>query len=69
MLMVCVHVDDNKISHKLTKVVDATIEWLKQEYEVNRLGAIKVCCRKVHTYLGMTLDFTTKGEVHAEASG
>ncbi len=67
MLTVCFHVDDNKISHKLTKVVDATIEWLKREYEVifhDGSDAIKVCHGKVHMYLGMTMDFTTKGEVH-----
>ncbi len=25
---------------------------------------MKVCCGKVHVYMGMTLDFNTKGEVH-----
>jgi hypothetical protein len=67
VLTVCFHVDDNKISHKQTKVVDATIEWLKREYEVifhDGSGAMKVCRGKVHTYLGMEMDFTTKGEVH-----
>ena len=31
VLTVCFHVDDNKISHVLIKVVDATIEWLWEE--------------------------------------
>jgi hypothetical protein len=31
---VCFHVDDNKISHKSSKVVDATIKWLQEEYKV-----------------------------------
>jgi len=66
VLTVCFHVDDNKISLKLTKVVDMTIEWLKREYKVifdDGSGAMKVCRRKVHTYLGMEMDFRTKGEV------
>ena len=28
VLTVCFHVDDNKISHESSKVVDATIKWL-----------------------------------------
>ena len=45
VLTVCFHLDDNKISHKQTKVVDVTIEWLKRKYEVifkDRSGAMKV---------------------------
>jgi hypothetical protein len=34
VLTVCFHVDDNKISHKSSKVVDATIKWLREEYGV-----------------------------------
>ena len=34
VLTVCFHVDDNKISHKSSKVVDATIKWLQEEYKV-----------------------------------
>jgi hypothetical protein len=34
VLTVCFHVDDCKISHKATKVVDETIKWLRAEYEV-----------------------------------
>ena len=67
VLTVCFHVDDNKISHKSSKVVDATIKWLREEYKVifyDRSGAMKVRCNKVHEYLGMMMDFTTKGEVH-----
>ncbi len=53
--------------HELSKVVDATIEWLRKKYEVifyDGLGAMKVCCGKVHVYVGMMIDITTKGEVH-----
>ena len=51
VLTVCFHVDDNKISHVSRKVMDATIEWLQEEYEVifhDRSGAIKDCRGKVH---------------------
>ena len=47
--------------------MDATIEWLQKEYEVifhDGSGAMKVCRGKVHVYVGMPMDFTTKGEVH-----
>ena len=67
VLTVCFHVDDNKISHKQTKVLYTTIEWLNREYEVifhHGSGAMKVCCGKVHEYLGMIIDFSTKVEVH-----
>ncbi len=67
VLTVCFHVDDNKISHESSKVVDATIEWLRKKYKVifhDGLGAMKVPRGKVHKYLGMTMDFCTKGEVH-----
>ena len=67
VLTVCFHVDDNKISHVSSKVVDATIEWLRKEYEVifyDGSGAMKVRRGKIHEYLGMLMDFTTKGEVH-----
>jgi len=30
---ICFHVDDCKISHKSSSVVDSTIEWLRQDYQ------------------------------------
>jgi hypothetical protein len=60
-------VDDCKISHRSSKVVDETIEWLRAEYEVifeDGTGAMKVRRGKVHDYVGMRMDYTTKGEVH-----
>ena len=59
--------DDVKISHVLSEVVDDTIDWLRKEYEVifeDGTGAMKVQRGKVHTYLGMIMDFTKKGEMH-----
>jgi hypothetical protein len=61
-ITICFHVDDCKISHKLVSVVDYTIEWLRGEYEslfTDGTGKMKVVRGKAHTYLGMTLDFTT----------
>jgi hypothetical protein len=62
---VCFHVDDCKISHEHPKVVDETIDWLRAEYEnifEDGLGDMKVHRGKVHKYLGMTLDFSHKGQ-------
>jgi hypothetical protein len=61
-ITICFHVDDCKISHVSEKVVDYTVAWLRQEYEsifTNGTGKMKEARGKVHTYLGMTLDFTT----------
>jgi hypothetical protein len=61
-LTICFHVDDCKILHVNAKVIDYTIEWLRDEYEsvyTDGTGKMKVVSGKVHTYLGMTLDFTT----------
>jgi hypothetical protein len=66
VLTVCFHVDDVKIPHVSSKVVDDTIDWLRKEYEVifeDSTGAMKVQRGKVHTYLGMVLNFTKKGEM------
>ncbi len=41
-ITICFHVDDCKISHESTKVVDATIKWLRAEYEsIVRAGRAK----------------------------
>jgi hypothetical protein len=63
---VCFHVDDCKLSHEHSKVVDETIKWLRAEYESifeDGLGAMKVHRGKVHKYLGMTLDFSHNGQL------
>jgi len=52
---------------KSKKVVDETIEWLRNEYEVifeDGTGEMKVHRGKVHEYLGMQMDFSHKGKVH-----
>jgi hypothetical protein len=58
-------VDDCKLSHESPEVIDETIDWLREEYESifeDGSGAMKVHRGKVHKYLGMTLDFSNKGQ-------
>ena len=64
-MTVCFHVDDCKLSHESPEVIDETIGWLREEYESifeDGSGAMKVHRGKVHKYLGMTLDFSNKGQ-------
>jgi hypothetical protein len=53
------HVDDIKMSHKDPKEVTKVIDWLKGIYGDN----MHMSRGLVHDYLGMTLDYTTEGEV------
>ena len=53
------HVDDLKISHVDSSVVDDIIASLKEEY--GQVGEMTVKRGKVHDYLGMTLDFSDEG--------
>jgi hypothetical protein len=53
------HVDDIKMSHNDSNEVTKVIEWLKGIYGDN----MHVSRKLVHEYLGMTLDYTVKGEV------
>ena len=64
-ITICFHVDDCKISHEVPEVIDETIVWLKAEYESifeDGSGEMKVHRGRVHKYLGMSLDFTNKGQ-------
>ena len=54
------HVDDLKISHVNSAVVDEVIASLKAEY--GQVGEITVGQGKVHDYLGMKLDFSSQGK-------
>ena len=54
------HVDDLLSSHVDPKVNDDFLKWLNEQY-----GSIKEVTStrgKIHTYLGMTLDFSVKGK-------
>jgi len=52
-MTICFHIDNKKISHVNTKVVDYTIAWLCEEYKsvfTDGSGKMKVAQGKVHTY-------------------
>jgi hypothetical protein len=65
-MTICFHVDDCKLSHHTKKVMDSMIEYLRQEYESifeDRSGAMTMSRGKIHKYLGITLDYTVRGQV------
>jgi hypothetical protein len=65
-MTICFHVDYCKLSHRKTKVMDSIIEYLRQEYESifeDGSGAMTVIRGNIHKYLGMTLDYTVRGQV------
>jgi hypothetical protein len=62
----CFHVDDCKLSHRKTKVMDSMIEYLRQGYEsifMDGSGTMTVIRGKIHKYLSMTLDYTARVQV------
>ena len=62
---ICFHIDDCKISHKSSVVIDNNMAWLRVEFESifeDGLGQMKFHRDKTHTYLGMSLDFSHKGQ-------
>ena len=64
-LTIVFHVDDCKLSHVDSKVIDKNIEWLRKEYEnifEDGTGKMKVSRGRKHTYLGMDLDYSSKGQ-------
>jgi hypothetical protein len=65
-MTICFHVDDCKLSHRKTKVMDSMIYYLRQEYESifeHGSGAMTLIRGKIHKYIGMTLDYTIRGQV------
>jgi hypothetical protein len=66
-MTICFHVEDCKLSHRKSRVMDQMIEWLRQEYEriffEGGSGQMMVSRGKVHKYLGVTLDYTIHGQV------
>jgi hypothetical protein len=66
-MTICFHVDDCKLSHRKTKVMDSMIEYLIQEYEsISEDGseAMTVSRGNIHQYISMTLDYTVRGQVN-----
>ena len=60
------HVDDCKLSHASSEANDKMITWLRENYESifeDGSGKMSVSRGKVHTFLGMRLDFTIPGQV------
>jgi hypothetical protein len=71
-MTICFHVDDCKLSHRKSRVMDDMIQWLRQEYESifeDGSGKMTVSRGKVHKYLGMTLDYTVSGQVKITMTG
>ena len=56
------HVDDVLSSHLNSKVNDEFAKWAQEKY--GALKPVKVTRGKTHEFLGMTLDFSVKGECH-----
>jgi hypothetical protein len=64
-MTLCFHIDDCKLSHHKTKVMNIMIDYLRQQYEiifVNGSCAMTVSRGKIHKYLDMTLDYTIRGQ-------
>jgi hypothetical protein len=62
---ICFHIDDCKIYHESSAVIENTIAWLRNEYESifkDGSGQIKIQRGKTHKFLGMSLDFSHKGQ-------
>jgi hypothetical protein len=65
-MTIAFHVDDCKLSHENPKQMDSMISWFREECESvfeDGSGKMAVSRGKVHVHLGMTLNFTTKGQV------
>ena len=65
-LTVVWHVNDIKVSHIDGGVVTHMAAWLKKTYErlfKDGSGSMKINRGMIHEYLGMTLDYSTRGEV------
>ena len=55
------HVDDMKMSHAHSRVVNTIINMLEQEFGIE--APLTICRGKIHNDLGMSLDFTLAGKV------
>ncbi len=60
---ICFHINDCKISHESSAVIDNMIAWLRSEYKSifeDGSGQMKVHRGKTHKYVGIFLDFSHK---------
>jgi hypothetical protein len=60
------YVDDLKSSHIDSKVNDDFLSWLEKTYGDRNIGKVKVTTGKCNDYLGMTLNYSTHGQVKIE---
>jgi hypothetical protein len=63
---ICFHIDDCKLSHRKTKVMDSNIEYIRQEYEsILEYGSREMTVSRgnIHKYLRMTLEYTVCDQV------
>ena len=65
-LTVTWHVDDLKVSHVKTEVIDDFIQWVRDKYE--DFTKVKPSRGKKHDYLAMLLDYSTPGVVKIDMS-
>ena len=52
-----------KVSYKDDKEIEKFIKWIKDNYEDQDIGKVKISHGKVHNYLGIRLDFSSPREV------
>jgi hypothetical protein len=57
------HVDDLKSSHVDPKVNDEFLKWLDKIYGDPKIAPVTATRGKIHDYLAMKLDFTTRGKL------
>ena len=55
-MTICWHVDDLKVSHVDHRQVTKMIKWIERCY-----GKMQVSRGKIHNYLGMVLDYSSRG--------
>jgi hypothetical protein len=63
-IRICFYVNNCKVSHKLARVDDRAIKWLRRDYKSifkDGSGARVVHRGRVHRYPGITIDYSTKG--------
>ena len=63
-ITICFHVDDCKVSHKSACAVDDAIKWLRRDYKsIFKDGSESMTVHRgrVHKYLGMTIDYSSRG--------
>ena len=58
------HINDMLSSHKNSEVNKKFSKWAKEKYR--KLKPVEVKQGKVHTFLGMTLDFSIEGKCHVQ---